>query len=117
MTLANSTPTEVLFLLGAGASKDADLPLATELTDHITGDIEANYPELLHLVRFIHGGICFGRGCEGRRPHDPINIEEFLMACHDLARRSRSRIYPFVSSWHERLNLIRSSRAEIGESP
>jgi hypothetical protein len=106
MTQTTTPQSEVLFLLGAGASKDAGLPLATELTELITGDIEANFPELLPLMRFIHGGICFGRGCEGRRPQDPVNIEEFLMACHDLAHRNRSRIYPFVASWHERLDAI-----------
>lgn len=94
---------ELLFLLGAGASWDAGLPLATDLTERIMSDIQQNHPVLLPLMRFVHGGICFGRGCAGQVPNTPVNIEEFLMACHDLARRGSSTLYPFVASWHEKL--------------
>src|SRR5947209_4872395 len=97
------TKHDILFLLGAGASKDAGLPLATEITDRIVTDIERNYPSLLALLRFVHGGICFGRGCSGKVPTDPVNVEDFLMACQDLSRRTSSSLYPFVASWHERV--------------
>lgn len=97
---------DVLFLLGAGASKDAGLPLAVEITDRIVDDIERNYEGLLPLLRFVHGGICFGRGCANKKPDDRVNIEEFLIACQDLANRSTSSLYPFVASWHEKLNEL-----------
>jgi SIR2-like domain len=97
---------DILFLVGAGASKDADLPMAIELTEWLVKDIEAQRPKLLPLVRFVHGGICFGRGCQGKNPSDKVNIEEFLIACHDLSRRDTSTVYPFVSAWHERLAVI-----------
>ncbi|MGA2497716.1 MAG: hypothetical protein ABSH20_08240, partial [Tepidisphaeraceae bacterium] len=100
----------ILFLVGAGASKDAGLPMAVELTDWLIKDIESQRPKLLPLIRFVHGGICFGRGCRGRNPSDRVNIEEFLIACHDLSCRSNSSVYPFVSAWHERL-------ADIGKLP
>jgi SIR2-like domain len=100
----------IVFLLGAGASKDAGLPLAIEITDRIVDDIERSYTSLMPLLRFVHGGICFGRGCSNKKPDDRVNVEEFLIACQDLARRSSSSLYPFVSSWHEKL-------AEVGRLP
>ncbi|MBI2806083.1 MAG: SIR2 family protein [Planctomycetes bacterium] len=113
---AKDTKRDLLFLLGAGASKDAGMPLATEITDRITTDIDRNYPCLLPLMRFVHGGICFGRGCAGKVPSLPVNIEEFLMACQDLARRGSSSLYPFVASWHERLADLGKLPAEIADS-
>jgi hypothetical protein len=101
---------DLLFLLGAGASKDAGLPLAIEITDRIVDDIERSYVALMPLLRFVHGGICFGRGCSNKKPDERVNIEEFLIACQDLAHRSSSTLYPFVSSWHEKL-------AEVGHLP
>lgn len=113
---ASANKPNLLFILGAGASKDAGLPLAVEITDRITEDIERNHPCLLPLMRFVHGGICFGRGCSGRVPTAPVNIEEFLMACQDLSRRSSSSLYPFVASWHERLTDLGRLPAEINDN-
>src|SRR6266478_3568989 len=56
---------DLLFLLGAGASKDAGMPLASEITERIVTDIERTYPCLLPLLRFVQGGICFGRVSPG----------------------------------------------------
>lgn len=106
----SSTKRDILLLLGAGASKDAGLPLAVEITDRIVDDIERTCPGLMPLLRFVHGGICFGRGCANKKPDDRVNIEEFLIACQDLANRSSSSLYPFVASWHEKL-------AEFGRLP
>lgn len=106
---------DILLLLGAGASKDAGLPLSVEITDRIVEDIERTYPPLLPLLLFVHGGICFGRGCSNKRPDEKINIEEFLIACQDLATRSSSSLYPFVASWHERLTEVGRLPDEIGD--
>jgi hypothetical protein len=102
----NTNFKDVLFILGAGASRDAGLPLAVEITDRIVDDVERNHDAFLPLLRFIHGGICFGRGCSNRRPDERVNIEEFLIACQDLAHRSSSSLYPFVASWHEKLGEV-----------
>src|SRR5690349_1320542 len=97
---------QILFLVGAGASRDAELPLAVELTEKLISDIEAHRPKFMRLIQFVYGGICFGRGCQGKKPSTPINIEEFLIACHDLSHRSHASIYPFVAAWHERISEI-----------
>ena len=77
--------------------------------------IERTYPLLLPLLRFVHGGICFGRGCSNKRPDEKVNIEEFLIACQDLATRSSSSLYPFVASWHERLTEVGRLPDESGD--
>jgi hypothetical protein len=104
---------DILFLLGAGASKDAGLPLAVEITDRIMVDIEKRYQSLVPVVRFVHGGICFGRGCAGKKPDDKVNIEDFLIACQEIANRSSSSLYPFVSSWHEKVSEVGPLPADV----
>jgi hypothetical protein len=96
---------EVAFLLGAGAVRDAGLPTAIELTGKVEATVSASYQPLMPVLRFIAGAVEFGRGCRGEPVHGNINIEELLSACMFLAERERHYAYPFVSSWHERVSI------------
>lgn len=111
--LATTKKREIAFLLGAGATKDAGLPTATELTDYMEEDIAEKYQALLPALRFIKGAIQFGKGCRGEPVTDKINIEELLTACSLLASREKSGAYPFVSAWHERINTLQLLPEEI----
>lgn len=95
--------TPVVFLLGAGASKDAGIPVSSELTRKLEESLEEDYPSLLPVLRFIEGAIQFGKSCRGECLKDPINIEEVLTAAQFLSNRRQSYVYPFVSAWHEQV--------------
>lgn len=101
-----STSTEIAFLLGAGAVKDAGLPTAVELTSKVEAVVESEYRSLLPAFRFLVGAIQFGRGCRGERPTAPVNIEEFISACVLVTTRDVQTVYPFVSAWHERIGTL-----------
>jgi hypothetical protein len=58
-----------LLLLGAGASKDAGLPDAFELTDRVLTRIaERSDKVTLDVLNFVVGGFAFPRGDHGRSP-------------------------------------------------
>lgn len=111
--IATSEQREVVFLLGAGATKDAGLPTATELTGCVEKAIEREYTSLLPVLRFIQGAIQFGKACRAQSLTSSVNIEEVLMACSFLARRSERLEYPFVGAWHERINALQPLPLEI----
>lgn len=114
--IATSEQREIVFLLGAGATKDAGLPTATELTGCVEKAIEREYPSLLPALRFIQGAIQFGKACQAEPLTNSVNIEEVLMACSFLAQRGERLEYPFVGAWHERINSLQPLPQEIRTS-
>lgn len=89
---------DLALLFGAGASADAGLPTALEMSVRLEKDLERERPGLLPVYHFIVGAIQFGRGCRNEPATGSVNIEEFLNACTFLASRSTHYVYPFVSS-------------------
>ena len=64
-----------LFILGAGFSKPAGLPLATELLDSVLNEIE-HLNGRTHLHRAVDSYLDYAEATTGRRPFQ-IDIEEF----------------------------------------
>ncbi len=96
--------TDFLFLLGAGASVDAGLPTANEMTRRFTKSIEdANDSDLVSALSLVLGGIHFLRGLKGQFPSPDINVEELAITLDALASRNISNLSPFVGSWNELL--------------
>lgn len=95
---------DLVFLVGAGLMRDADLPTANELTLKVESTLSDFYPELMPLVRFLEGAVQFGKGVRGLDAKGEINIEEILNICTFLTKKEKSYIYPFVSSWHEKVS-------------
>lgn len=94
--------TEML-LFGAGASKEAGVPTAYDLTK----DIAKEFRQQSHLVRharvvsFVLGGLLFNRGIQGDDPLSScVNVEEFFNAIQLLGDRNTLEAAPFVGSWH-----------------
>ena len=107
------TKKEVVFLLGAGAVKEAGLPTAVDLQETVEKDIAEKYPSLLPALRFVSGAIQFGKACKAEPDTSKVNIEDLLIACTFLASRNKSHTYPFVSSWHELVSLLQPLPKEI----
>jgi len=108
---------DVVFLLGAGAVKDAGLPTAVELTDKVTELVASSYPSLMPALRYVQGGVQFRRGCHGHAPLHDINIEELVTGLTLLSQRADQEIYPFVAGWHERVALLESIPADLSGIP
>lgn len=105
--------TQPLFLLGAGASKDAGLPLASEITaralDQIgsQGDFEVPAASLLN---YIVSAIIGHNGRSGLRPDLP-DIETVVSAVELLMEREGLEIVPFVQAWDGAVSSIGAHRS------
>jgi hypothetical protein len=97
-------------LLGAGASIDAGLPSANQLTDLIiqrfTGDARG-------LLQFIRRSMEGHRAITSRGLSDgSLDSESFFNTVSDLANRNNLEISPFVSAWHPALSQLRDEREQ-----
>jgi NAD-dependent SIR2 family protein deacetylase len=90
------------FLLGAGASMEADVPSAvgmtTKMLDVFSKDMMLKRQS--KVLRFVVGGLLFKQGTRGENPFDGVNIEDLFNAVLSLADRKNSELTPFVSSWN-----------------
>lgn len=97
------------FLLGAGASKDAGLPLASEITGKAIKHINESGPQdrtIAPLLNYVVSAIVAHQGRSGSRPDRLPDIETVVAAVDLLAQRSDLEITPFVKDWDPAANLL-----------
>lgn len=92
---------EAVVLLGAGASVDADLPTAIELSRQLRVRIEADGDSMLKKAfGLVVGGEAFRKGCAGESFQELIDIEELLVNASMLADKMSAPLAPYVAVWH-----------------
>lgn len=97
----------IVALLGAGASKDADLPLALELTDKLAQHLEERGDSAaLDALNLIIGGLAFQGKVYGDRKGPQRDIEAVLRVAQQLARRNDHPLATYVGSWHPALERL-----------
>lgn len=92
-----------MILLGAGASVEAGIPAAYEMTGKIAELFRQSphYQTGSRVLAFVIGGLLFKRGMEGEDALTAgVNVEELFNAVQLLAERGRLEASPFVGSWH-----------------
>lgn len=94
----------IIFLLGAGASHDAGLKTADEMTDELEAKLSAGtwHDKYGKLYNAVKAGILYGDALRGV-PHNRINIEEFVNVLTELQRCKDHTIFPFIASWNMEL--------------
>lgn len=93
---------EMIFL-GAGASVEAGVPHAIQMTRNISRAFRDSpeYRRFYKLVTFVVGGLVFNKGIQGEDPLESgVNVEELFNAIRLLADRNSSEAAPFIGSWH-----------------
>ncbi len=115
-------------LLGAGASKDADLPTTVELTDAIEKVLAENVvrdedsgeireiPTSLNVLRFVKGELLGHEGRHGRSTSAGIDVERLLNAVELLRDRRDLEFSPFVHSWNPKVTRLDPDPPEPVES-
>jgi hypothetical protein len=108
MTIENFSDT-CLFLLGAGISADADVPISSALNKRVRQVIQSQYPEPLslqqRLLNFLVGAVYFHRGITNSNPESgEVNIEEILSCLHMLKTRNSQLLSAFVGNWHSQID-------------
>lgn len=100
-------------LLGAGASRNAGLPLTSELAQrvliHLSGikEYDGRRPDWLDALNFAYGSMVSYRSRDGSNALDAVNIETLISALRLLERRDHHEAAPFVESWRERAGRFR----------
>lgn len=95
-----------MVLLGAGASREAGIPTATEMTKKIYSLFEQESKHNLYtrIIKFVIGALLFQGTCEGKSPFGEINIEDVFNAIDLLANRNELQAEALVDSWHPLIN-------------
>lgn len=104
---ASLGPNDLLVLLGAGASVEANIPAsATMIRDleRLLENPDSGWHEHLQLYLHIKSGILFGAGIHGKFGNAVnYNIEMLVLTLYELERNESHPIYPFIGSWNSRL--------------
>ncbi|WP_083930351.1 SIR2 family protein [Methylovulum miyakonense] len=100
-------PESVIFLLGAGASCDAGIPMAIKMSQQ-TEELLGEKPELRDLYYFLKSSIMYQRGLEGNF-EDPVGIEDLLGVIEELNQKHKNKLYPFVGAWNTHLTKVAGS--------
>lgn len=102
---------EIIFLLGAGASYDAKIPVSSQMMKELEKNLESNkWIKYRNLYYCIKSGIQYGVGITNKK--DEINIESVVNTIDELLKSYEHPIYPFVGSWVPRLTELAGKEFE-----
>ena len=95
---------EVILLLGAGCSADADIPVSKRMVEKLEQLLKSDggwkpYSEFYYLVK---SAILYSDGIQNL-PSGNFDIERLVNVLGELEKRENNVIYPFVGSWIPRL--------------
>ena len=96
------TSDNIIFLLGAGASKDAGLKTSDEMSVEVERLLAGEWGEYEKVYNAVKAGMLYGSALKGR-PRQSINIEEFVNVLTELSRCKDHIIFPFIASWNMEL--------------
>lgn len=98
---------DVLVLLGAGSSVEADIPHSAAMVSEIEKDItEGPWAEFRDVYNYVRSAIFFGDGIRGSFSGASYNIEKLVNTLDELCRREEHPLYPFIGAWHPRLMQV-----------
>ena len=98
---------EIILLLGAGASVEADIPDSNEMVKEIeklVSSKDSNWSDYRNLYRYIRSSIFYADGLDGIFGNNvPFNIERLVNVLDELRKKERHTLYPFVGAWNPKL--------------
>lgn len=103
----------VIFLLGAGASKDAGIPISAMMMNNVESLLNDDWMEYKDLYHCLKSSILHGLGMNGEYEGNLINIETLVNTMDELIKRIKHPIYPFVGSWIPRLTELTNNKFDM----
>lgn len=102
--------TDIMILLGAGASAEAGIPVSSEMIDKVENNLhDRNEWKQYHaLYNHVKSSIFYSAGLKGNfvgnsaAPVVPYNIEVLVNTLYELERNEDHPLYPFIASWNSR---------------
>lgn len=93
---------DIIFLLGAGASAEAGIPVSGEMINLVEKSLKAGGTEQ-GLYHHVKSAIHFSAGLKGRFGNAvPFNIETLVNTLYELERNEEHPLYPFIAAWSSR---------------
>ena len=98
---------EIILLLGAGASVEANIPDSNEMVQEIENFVSGDnheWSQFRDLYRYIRSSIFYADGLDGMFGENvPFNIERLVNVLDELRKKERHMLYPFVGAWNPKL--------------
>lgn len=92
---------DIIFLLGAGASAEADIPVSGQMINLVERSLKEGTEQ--GLYNHVKSAIHFSAGLKGQFGEAvPFNIETLVNALYELERNEEHPLYPFIASWNSR---------------
>lgn len=106
---------EIVILLGAGASVDADIPHSTEMVNSVEALVTPGntWADFYHLYYYVRSAIHYADGLKGKI-NDAVlyNIERLVDVLDELSKRDQHTLYPFVGAWNPKLLEVAGANFE-----
>jgi hypothetical protein len=100
----------IIFLLGAGASHKAEIPISSVMINRLEdllADQHTDFHKFYPLYYYIKCAINYGSGLQKSKPGTQIesvyNIESLVMTLDELAKKDDHPLYPFIGAWNPKL--------------
>jgi hypothetical protein len=97
---------EIVFLLGAGASAEAGIPVSAEMINRVQSLLEnepTDWVPHAALYNHVKSAIHFAAGLKGQFGEKvPFNIETLVNTLLELERNEEHPLYPFIAAWNSR---------------
>jgi len=110
-------PDEIIVLLGAGASKDAEIPHSADMikkVEELINSEDRNWNCFRDLYNYIRSSIYYSDGISGKFDNNVnYNIERLVNTLDELRRKEEHPLYPFIGSWNPRLIEITGRDFEL----
>lgn len=108
---------EIILLLGAGASVEADIPDSSRMVQKIerlvSDDNNRDWSVFRDLYRYVRSSIFYADGLEGIFGDKvPFNIERLVNVLDELSKKERHTLYPFVGAWNPKLQDVAGDKFE-----
>ncbi len=96
---------DIIFLLGAGASEKAGIPISSGMVKKVETLIEndSDWITFRDLYNYLKSSILYSKGIFGEFDNAYFNIENLLIIISNLKEKDENPIYPFIGSWDLRL--------------
>ncbi len=98
---------EIIVLLGAGASVEANIPDSSKMVHNIEAaisDEDSSWCCFRDLYRYIRSAVFYAEGLGGIFGDNvPFNIERLVNVLDELRKKEHHTLYPFVGAWNPKL--------------
>jgi len=105
---------EVIFLLGAGASVDANIPASYGMIEKLEALLKTdeNWKSFVSLYNFVKSAIIYGDGIKGKFENASFNIERLVNTLDELRKSDEHPLFPFIGSWNPKLPEVMENNFE-----